>query len=77
MAQAAGMSLIRAVREMPRERGGGIPAVAVTGYARAEDKGAALAAGFQVHLAKAFEPTELVSAVAQLARDAGELGQKS
>jgi PAS domain S-box-containing protein len=43
-----------------------IPAIALTAYARAEDRATALAAGFQVHLTKPIEPRELQRAVAQL-----------
>lgn len=70
MPHADGMSLIRAVRALPRDRGGLIPALAVTGYARAEDRNAALGAGFQMHCAKPFEPVDLVTAVATLAQAA-------
>lgn len=44
------------------------PALAVTAFARAEDKSRALRAGFQAHIAKPFEPSELVAAVAQFAK---------
>ena len=44
-----------------------IPAVALTAYARLEDRDRALAAGFEVHLAKPVEPATLVGAVARLA----------
>ena len=62
-----GYSLIRKVRELPAKRGGRVPAVAVTGFARAEDSKKALAEGFQVFLTKPVEPAELVSLVASLA----------
>jgi CheY-like chemotaxis protein len=62
-----GYSFIRKVRARPPERGGQVPAVAVTGFARVEDGKRALAEGFQMHLAKPVEPAEIVSLVASLA----------
>ncbi|HEX6623953.1 MAG TPA: PAS domain S-box protein, partial [Pyrinomonadaceae bacterium] len=47
-----GYSLIEKVREKESREGGFIPAVALSGYARTEDKAQALAAGYQLHLAK-------------------------
>jgi len=44
------------VRALPPERGGRTPAAALTAYARDEDRGRALAAGYQVHIAKPFNP---------------------
>jgi PAS domain S-box-containing protein len=61
-----GYELIRKVRELPAERGGRVPAVAVTGFARAEDSQRALSEGFQNHLSKPIEPMELVQLVATL-----------
>jgi signal transduction histidine kinase len=63
-----GFDLIRLVRERPAERGGLVPAVALTAYARAEDRDRSLASGFQVHLAKPVKLDELLSTVASLAR---------
>jgi CheY-like chemotaxis protein len=48
-----------------------VPAAALTAYARSEDRVKALRAGFQIHLAKPIDPTELVTAVAALARRFG------
>jgi CheY-like chemotaxis protein/GAF domain-containing protein len=62
-----GYALIEKVRRLPPERGGRLPAVALTAYARAEDRKRALVAGYQVHLAKPVEPAELASAVANVA----------
>jgi CheY-like chemotaxis protein len=62
-----GYALIRCVRQLAPEDGGNTPSVALTAYAREEDRNRALAAGFQIHLAKPVEPAELVSAVARLA----------
>ena len=65
-----GYALIRCVRQLAPEDGAGIPSVALTAYAREEDRARALSAGFQMHLAKPVEPAELVAAVARLANGA-------
>jgi PAS domain S-box-containing protein len=62
-----GHTFMRRVRELAPERGGRIPAVALTAYARAEDRVKAIRAGFQMHLAKPVEPAELIAMVASLA----------
>jgi signal transduction histidine kinase len=62
-----GYSFIRKVRSRPPAHGGTVPAAALTAYARAEDRQQALAAGFQTHLAKPVDPSELIAAVARLA----------
>jgi CheY-like chemotaxis protein len=67
MPQRDGYDFIRQLRAMPPEQGGRIPAVALTAYARSEDRTAALLAGFQSHLAKPVNPTELIAVVANLA----------
>ena len=59
-----GYSLIERVRSLPADEGGGIPAVALTAYARVEDRVRALKAGFQAHLPKPIEPVELAAVVA-------------
>jgi CheY-like chemotaxis protein len=63
-----GYSLIARVRKLSAEQGGEIPAIALTAYARAEDRMKAIAAGFQMHISKPVEPAELVTVVASLAR---------
>jgi len=63
-----GYALIRQVRALKSERASQVPAVALTAYAREEDQQAALLAGFQKYFAKPVEPTELVEAIANLAR---------
>jgi signal transduction histidine kinase/ActR/RegA family two-component response regulator len=62
-----GYALIRRIRELGPERGGGIAAVALTGYVGTEDRQHAFLAGFQAHLAKPVEPHQLVAVVASLA----------
>ena len=59
-----GYVLIRRVREWEREAGTWTPAVALTAYARTEDRMRALLAGYQVHMAKPIEPAELALTVA-------------
>jgi len=63
-----GYSLIRKVRQLSAEQGGEIPAIALTAYARAEDRMKAIASGFQMHISKPVEPAELVTVVASLAK---------
>ncbi|MBO0727472.1 MAG: response regulator, partial [Blastocatellia bacterium] len=63
-----GYELIRRVRSMAPEEGGQIPAVALTAYARAEDRMRALQSGYQTHVPKPVEPAELEIVVATLAR---------
>jgi signal transduction histidine kinase/CheY-like chemotaxis protein len=62
-----GYGLIRRVRALSAETGGHTPAVALTAYARAEDRVTAIVAGFQHHLSKPVEPNELIAIVASLA----------
>jgi signal transduction histidine kinase/ActR/RegA family two-component response regulator len=58
-----GYSLIRQIRRRETQRGGFLPAIALTGYARADDKIRALVAGFQAHVVKPLEPAELMAAI--------------
>ncbi|WP_346293186.1 GAF domain-containing protein [Sphaerothrix gracilis] len=62
-----GYALLQQIRALPNTKGGSIPAIAVTAFAREEDRQRALAQGFQHHVAKPIEPQDLVSAIAQLA----------
>ncbi|HVL56800.1 MAG TPA: response regulator [Burkholderiaceae bacterium] len=67
MAGIDGYELVRRIRARPPELGGRIPAVAVTAFARTEDRTRALLAGFNAHLAKPIDSSELVAALASLA----------
>jgi len=67
MAGEDGYDLIRKVRGLRQERGGRIPALALTAYAGAEHARKALAAGFEAHVAKPAAAAELVTKVARLA----------
>jgi PAS domain S-box-containing protein len=62
-----GYSLIQRVRALGPDNGGSVPALALTAYARAEDRVRAVRAGFQTHVVKPVEPAELITMVASLA----------
>jgi CheY-like chemotaxis protein len=62
-----GYTLMRQVRELDSDRGRNIPAIALTAYSRAEDRIRALSAGFHVHVAKPFDPDELLAVVKSVA----------
>ena len=62
-----GYSFINKVRSLPREKGGQTPAAALTAYARDVDRRQALAAGYQMHIAKPIGAGQLVSMIARLA----------
>ncbi|MBW4666032.1 MAG: PAS domain S-box protein [Cyanomargarita calcarea GSE-NOS-MK-12-04C] len=61
-----GYSLIRKLRASPPEKGGKIPAAALTAYTRTQDRMRAIQEGFQLHLPKPVEPDELAAVVASL-----------
>jgi two-component system, chemotaxis family, CheB/CheR fusion protein len=63
-----GHELINRIRALEAESGGRIPALALTAYAGPEDRGKALAAGFDQHVPKPAAPAELVAKVALLVR---------
>ncbi|MBW4518294.1 MAG: PAS domain S-box protein [Scytolyngbya sp. HA4215-MV1] len=66
MPEEDGYMLIRQIRALAPEQGGRIPAIALTAYARTEDRIKALAAGFQSHVPKPVEPAEFIAVVANL-----------
>jgi PAS domain S-box-containing protein len=66
MPEQDGYDLIRQVRGLPKERGGRVPAIALTAYARADDRLQALRAGYQMHVPKPVEMAELVAVAASL-----------
>ncbi|KYF58213.1 hypothetical protein BE08_06120, partial [Sorangium cellulosum] len=67
-----GYAMMRRLRTLgPEVPASGIPALALTAYTRVEDRRQAIAAGFQMHLAKPIEPNSLVTAVAHLVGRAG------
>ncbi len=68
MPRVDGFQLIERIRKHRNPLVRHVPAAALTAYARSDDRVKALRAGFQIHLAKPIDPTELVTAVAALAR---------
>ncbi|MEH2109279.1 hybrid sensor histidine kinase/response regulator [Nostoc sp.] len=61
-----GYTLIRKLRSLEPEKGGRIPAIALTAYTREEDRLKAISAGFQQHLSKPIDPNKLIAAVANI-----------
>jgi signal transduction histidine kinase/ActR/RegA family two-component response regulator len=61
-----GLSLMRAIRRRSTALGGEVPAIALSAFARAEDRRAALAAGFDDYLTKPALPSDVVSAITRL-----------
>ena len=62
-----GYRLMQTIRQKSKEHGGQVPAVAVTAFARSEDRRRALLAGFDTHVSKPIEPAELLVVLARLA----------
>lgn len=77
MPEEDGYSLMRRIRALPGEQGGQAPALALTAYAREEDRVQALAAGFNRHLSKPIEVTTLTHAVADLAAGSSSVAASS
>jgi PAS domain S-box-containing protein len=63
MPQEDGYTFISEVRKLSVDQGGAIPAIALTGYVRVEDRMRALAAGYQMFVPKPVEATELASLI--------------
>lgn len=61
-----GFDLIRAVRSLADGEGGKVPAIALTAFARAEDRTRVMLSGYQVHVAKPVDAAELCAVVASL-----------
>lgn len=66
-----GLELVRIVRQWPAERGGRVPAAAVTAFAGSEDRKRVMLAGFQAHIAKPVDPAELALVIASLSGRTG------
>jgi PAS domain S-box-containing protein len=66
MAEVNGYELIARVRALGPEKGGDVPAIAITAFAGKDDRIRAITSGFQYHLSKPIEPGELVGAIATL-----------
>jgi len=70
MPEQDGYDLIEKVRALPADRGGTLPAAALTAYGRGEDRARAIAAGYHLHVPKPVMPEELIAVVATLGRAA-------
>lgn len=68
MPQVDGYTLIQKIRALPPEKGGRVPAIALTAYAREDDRQRALDTGYQRHVTKPLEPEQLVRSAIALAR---------
>jgi signal transduction histidine kinase/ActR/RegA family two-component response regulator len=68
MPEMDGYTLLRSLRALSIDQGGGTPAIALTAFAREEDRQRALQAGFQRHLGKPVAPEDLVACIAALHR---------
>ncbi|MDM5177008.1 PAS domain S-box protein [Massilia sp. DJPM01] len=66
MPDVDGFELLAQVRALGHAGGGDVPAVALTAFARSEDRLRALEAGFMAHIAKPVEPSELIATVASM-----------
>jgi CheY-like chemotaxis protein len=66
MPEQDGYELIRKLRALPVEKGGKIPAIALTGYASRKDRERALSSGYHQHVAKPIEQADLINTIAAL-----------
>ena len=66
MPEEDGLGLMRRIRALPKERGGRIPAVALTAHSMVQDRLQSLRAGFQSHVPKPVVPEELVEVVTSI-----------
>jgi PAS domain S-box-containing protein len=73
MPEVDGFELLDWVRHLPREEGSQVPAIALTAFARSEDRLSALEAGFSAHISKPVEPSELIATVASVVGPAAPL----
>jgi CheY-like chemotaxis protein len=71
MPDVDGYAFISQVRTRTLQRGGSVPAAALTAYARTQDRMRVLSSGYQMHIPKPIQPAELVTVVASLARRIG------
>jgi len=70
MPEEDGYSVIQKVRQLTPEQGGNVPAIALTAFARLEDRRRAILSGFQMHMSKPVEPSELIAIVSSLGNGA-------
>ncbi|MBD2356337.1 PAS domain S-box protein [Tolypothrix sp. FACHB-123] len=69
MPDVDGYTLIQQIRALPPQKGGQIPAIALTAYARVDDRQRALNSGYQKHVTKPLDPEKLVQAVIALTKN--------
>ena len=69
MPREDGLSLCRRLRSRPPQQGGTVPAVALSAYTRAEDRSAALAAGFNAFVGKPPTPQNMLTAIGDVLAD--------
>ena len=67
MPDVDGYEFLRRIRALDPARGGNVPAIALTAFARPEDRARSLKAGFSVHVSKPIQPETLTATVASLA----------
>lgn len=72
MPEEDGYSLIKKLRALPHAEGGATPVVALTAYVGIKERTQVLANGFQMYVPKPVEPTELLGALANFARESNE-----
>jgi CheY-like chemotaxis protein len=65
-----GYSMMRSIRLLPADRGGAIPAIAVTAYATLRERDDAINAGFTAHMGKPFDPDRLVATISKITQRA-------
>ena len=62
-----GYELIRHIRSKPSANGGTVPALAVTAFARSDDRRKAMVAGYDMHVSKPIDPAELLAIISRMA----------
>lgn len=75
MPEEDGFSFIRWLRALPENEGGRVPAIALTAFARTEDRTAVLRAGFRAHIPKPLDIPELLAVLASLVPERGPQSQ--
>jgi PAS domain S-box-containing protein len=76
MPEVDGFELLDWVRHLDREQGSQVPAIALTAFARSEDRLSALEAGFSAHISKPVEPSELIATVASVVGPSSPLANR-
>jgi len=66
MPEVDGYGLLDRIRALGPAHGGDLPAIALTAFARSEDRMRALSSGFMAHISKPVEPSELIAKVAAM-----------